>query len=213
MLSSNLLCTLAVYATGGLCQVGVLPWFVLPLVLLGVFSRWAFSIHSRTHFKGRYPLMEELMPLVMSPISVGLNEQRSVHRRHHAALGGASDPDWLFYNAHPLVSILLCCLHPEITFCRALKHLSPRAWYGACFRLVWFTVLLLIGGTNFLLWYLLPLRVLFGGAQFVFTWMLHHREDERTIDLALPPYFTPLVGKVGMRELGSHAIHHKGHHA
>lgn len=209
MLPSNILCTIAVYAVGSLCQVGILPWFALPCVLALVFSRWAFSIHSRTHFKEHYPLVEELLPLVMSPLSVGLNEQRNVHRRHHAFLGTHADPDWLFYNANPVPAVILCFFHPEITFCREWQRLSPRGLSGACFRLALFTVLLLVAGTNFLLWYLLPLRVLFGIAQFIFTWMLHHRQAERTINIHLPPCFTPLIGSVGMKELGAHATHHR----
>lgn len=209
MLTSNILCTIAVYAVGGLCQVGILPWFVLPCVVVSVFSRWAFSIHSRTHFKGQYPLIEELMPLVMSPLSVGLNGQRNVHRRHHAALGTPADPDWLFYNGSPFVSFFFCFFHPEITFCRELKRMSPPALGGVFFRLVFFTVLFLVAGTNFLLWYLLPLRVMFASGQFIFTWVLHHRRDERTIDLHLPPCLALLIGRVGMKELGAHAAHHR----
>ncbi len=209
MLSSNLVCTFAVYAVGGLCYAGILPWFALSCVLALLFSRWAFSIHSRTHFKGHYPLIEELMPLVMSPLSVGLNEQRQVHQRHHAALGSPNDPDWLFYSANPFTAVLLCCFHPEITFCREFKWLSPRALSGAVFRLVLFTVLLLVAGNNFLLWYLCPLRILFGIAQFIFTWMLHHRHDKRTIDLHLSPCFMPIIGTVGLKELRAHAAHHR----
>lgn len=210
MLAVNLLCTVAVYATGALCQANILPWYALPVVLLGVFGRWAFSVHSRTHFHGRYPLLEELMLLVMSPLSVGLDEQRSVHRRHHPFLGEPSDPEWLFYNTNPWTAFWLCCWHPEITFFRECPQMSPGALGLAGVRLAVFTLLLWVAGTNFLLWYLLPLRCLFAVGQFVFTWVLHHRQGERTVNLHLPDYCTLLVGSVGMRELRSHVAHH-GH--
>ena len=207
-MSINVTCTLIVYLVGIACQLGHLPWFVLPLTLLLVFSRWAFSIHSRLHAHTEYPWYEEMVFLLTSPFNVGLLEHKVIHAKHHAFIGTERDLERLFYDAHPLVAFCLCLGHPEITFWRALPWMKIEALGKALVRGALFGCLWLLGGTNFLFWYFLPMRLLWAVSQFMFTWVLHHQAQPRTINLVLPDWLTPLVGTVGMKEFASHAIHH-----
>ena len=211
MLTTNIRVTLVVFAVGASCQVGLLPWFSLPCVLVASFSRWAFCVHARTHDDGSYPLLEELMLLVMSPLSVGMHEQRTNHRQHHAALWTTADPDLVFYRSQPAVAFGLSCLQPERLFIRSCQGMDRWALSRAGLRSALFATLWLIAGNNFLLWYLLPLRVLFGLVWFSFTWLLHHREAARTVNLCLPLLLTPLLGSEVMQGLNSHVAHHAVH--
>lgn len=206
-MSTNLRCTVAVYATGALCYLHVLPWAALPVMIFSTFGRWAFDIHAYTHHRGKIPAIVELMLLVQSPFSVGLNEQRVVHQSHHEFFYSTADMDSLYYRAKPCLALALCLLHPEITLLRSLAWMPPLAIARVGIRAVLFFGLWALVGQDFLLWYVLPMRLVFGAAQWVFTWVLHHGQNP-TINLELPGWLTPLIGAVGMKALRSHVEHH-----
>ena len=206
----NLKLTAAVYAAIALAYFEITPWWTVSVTVLLIFSRWAFDIHTRTHSPKDYPFLEELMLLIMGPFTVGLNEQRILHMSHHGkkTFWTEADCDYLYYSAHPLVALVLCFFHPEISFLRMyLTHMGFAAIGRAFIRLVIFTVLVFLLGNNYL-WYLLPLRLVFGVSQFVFTWVLHHRPEQHTINLPISNCWILPLGKVAVRELNTHIMHH-----
>ena len=212
-----LLCNALLYWHFALCLWGWLPLWTLCLSAPILIVRWLLATHELLHLRGEREVdpITRLMPLMLTPLSVGYREFLLVHRGHHLHMATPADPEYFQLRGSPLVGLLNAMSAPEQTFFRWLRRegVDAELVIGAMLRGVLFGLLWFAAGWAFL-WYWIPVRLAFGMSYFSFFYALHRRGAEHGVyRVPLPPWgarvFSVLFGREALLATTYHDLHHR----
>lgn len=214
---TGLLCYGLLYGHFSTCLAGLLPAWTLALSAPILVVRWMIATHELFHLRRHDQVdpVTRLMPLLLTPLSLGYKEFLTIHQGHHRHMAGPDDPEYFQIRGRPGAGLLNALTAPEQAFLRWLaRHpVDPELLVGASLRLLLLGVLAWFGATVFL-WYWLPARLAFGLAYFVFFYCVHRRgTDHGVYPLDLSPFqrgaFAFLFGREAMLATCHHDAHHR----
>lgn len=194
-----------------------LPAWSLCVVAPIFIVRWMLATHELFHLRDETEVdgLTRLMPLLLTPLSIGYREHLSMHRGHHRSMATPQDPEYFQLRGTPLVGFINALTAPEQSFARwvAAHGVDRDLAMGALLRLVLFTLLAWGSGPAFP-WYLLSARLAHGAAFFSFFYLLHRRGAEFGVyPLHLPPVVASTYAVLFGREALCATCHHDLHHA
>lgn len=211
-----LVCYVLLYGHFALAAMGWVAWWTLccsaPLLMV----RWLLATHELMHLRGarEVDLITRLMPMLLTPLSLGYREFLDIHRGHHRFMATPQDPEYFQLRGGKLQGLLNAMTAPEQAFLRwlARKGVDAELVLGALLRCALFGLLILLSGWKFL-WYWIPLRAAFGASYFAFFYALHRRGDEYGVyRVTLPAWggrlFALLFGREALLATTYHDIHH-----
>jgi fatty acid desaturase len=198
------------------CVLGMLPPWTLVLSAPVLIVRWMIATHELFHLSTQDQVdpVTRLMPLMLTPLSLGYKEFLTIHRGHHQHMATPEDPEYFQINGSPAWGFLNALTAPEQAFFRWLDRERPDAelMLGATLRCALFVGLVWASGPVFL-WYWLPTRLAFGMAYFVFFYVEHRRGEAYAVyPMPLPPWLRALFGFVFGQEAMLATTHHDMHH-
>lgn len=200
-----------------LCLATPLPAWTLLLSSPLLVVRWMIATHELFHLQDhrQVDLVTRLMPLMLTPMSLGYKEFLDIHHGHHRHMATPEDPEYFQIRGRPLVGFINALTAPEQAFFRWLRRRPKDAELitGTLVRGLIFAVLIGVAGSVFL-WYWLPTRMAFGLAYFVFFYCEHRRGDVFDVyPLRLASWqdrlFVLLFGSEAMLATCHHDIHHR----
>lgn len=199
---------------------GVLGWvplwtFCLSAPILVV--RWMLATHELMHIRsaGEVDWVTRLMPLLLTPLSLGYREQLEMHRGHHRYMATPQDPEYYQLHGNKLQGLAGALTAPEQAFFRWLgrEGMDAELVLGATVRAALFALLAYAAGTAFW-WYWIPVRLAFGASYFAFFYALHRRGKEHGVyRVMLPVWFAKLFALLFGREALLATTFHDIHHA
>lgn len=211
-----LLCYVLLYGHFLACLGGFLPAWTLTLTAPVLVMRWLIATHELFHLRrhDQVGLVTRLMPLMLSPLTLGYKEFLAIHRGHHQYMATRDDPEYFQIRGRPITGFLNALTAPEQAFLRwtVRQPGDMELLIGAGARLFLFIGMAWAGGEAFL-WYWLPTRLAFGVAYFVFFYCVHRRGPEYGV-YPLPltelqrSAFTVLFGREAMLATCHHDAHH-----
>lgn len=213
---TGLLCYGLLYGHVFVCLVGWLPAWTLVLSSPILVVRWMIATHELFHLRAHDQVdpVTRLMPLLLTPLSLGYKEFLAIHRGHHQHMATPDDPEYFQLRGRPLTGFINALTAPEQAFLQWIrKHpADAELRLGAALRLALFATLVWVGGAVFL-WYWLPTRLAFGLAYLVFFYCEHRRGEEYGVyPMRLNPLQRRLLGVLVGREAVLATIHHDAHH-
>ncbi len=174
-------------------------------------SRAMTPFHEYYHAPiARVPFVMRLIPVVLSPFSAGLHEQRFLHFQHHRYLGDAQrDPDHLLIHGPIPIALWRCWWQPERALWISLvrKRLSRQDVAEVVLRALLFGAVAWALGWAFL-WYLIPARLLWMGNYFGFARFLHMSPPFLPW-LLRAVYIPTLLGSRWLSVYTEHEVHHR----
>lgn len=213
---TGLLCYGLLYGHVAACLAGLLPAWTLALTTPILVARWMIATHELFHLRRHDQIdpITRLMPLMLTPLSLGYKEFLAIHGGHHRHMATPDDPEYFQIRGNPVTGFLNALTAPEQAFFRWVfrQPADAELLLGASARLLLFCGLAWTGPAVFL-WYWLPTRLGFGLAYFVFFYCVHRRGGEFGVyPLRLPAplrgAFTALVGREAMLATCHHDAHH-----
>jgi hypothetical protein len=197
---------------------GWLPRWSLPLVLPIWMARLMIGRHELIHVRreAEVDVLTRLWPVLMmvTPLSAGFREYRILHRRHHQYMLTNGDPDLYQIRGSKLAGFFHCFVSPEVTLWKWVgDHGLDRTLMAQLFLRATFFYAVLWFSDGAFLWYWLPLRVTYGCALFLFSYVLHRRGERYGVfRIDLPPVgvwlFCFLFGRAGWLAVCNHDVHH-----
>jgi fatty acid desaturase len=197
---------------------GILPRWCLPLLLPVLMARLMIGRHELIHLRKETTVdwLNSLWPVLamITPLSTGYREHRRSHRLHHKFLLSDRDPDRYQIHGSKLRGFFNVFTSPEQNVVRWIADhgadaelVGPMVARACIFFALWW-----IAGPLFI-WYWLPLRLTYGVALFLFSYVLHRRGRlYGTFAIALPPIgvraFVLLFGRAGWLAVCNHDLHH-----
>ena len=157
---------------------------------------------------------------VYTPLTVGFDEYRALHLRHHARYNHERDPDYWLIRGGKVNALWRLAFAPEYWFLYCVRHriLSDDFWllFGGR-QLVLAGYILLIGMESYLLVYLLATKIAFALSFLVFSFESHtNRVGEPHGVWNLTPRLT-VLNRLILWVIGPYAYniayHHASHHA
>ena len=212
----GLACYGLLYGHVFVCMAGALPSWTLALSAPILVVRWMLSTHELFHLRrhDEVDIVTRLMPLLLTPFSLGYKEFQAIHRGHHEYMATPQDPEYFQIRGRPLAGFLNALTAPEQAFVRwlAREPVDAELVIGATCRLVLFAALLGLAGPVFV-WYWLPTRLAFGASYFAFFYCEHRRGAEYGVyPMRLTAFqrrlFTVLFGREAMLATCYHHTHH-----
>jgi fatty acid desaturase len=197
---------------------GILPRWTLPLFIPVFIARMMIGRHELIHVRkeGEVDLFTRLWPILAmaTPFSAGFRQYRILHERHHKFMLTDRDPDAYQIRGSMAAGWFHCFLSPEVTLLRwAQEHGVDRTLaMEVMARALIFCALFVVAGPDFM-WYWVPIRLTYGTALFLFSYVLHRRGARQGVfRIELPPagvrLFVLLFGKVGWLAVCNHDLHH-----
>jgi len=211
-----LLCYVLLYAHFALCLLAWLPIWTFGLSAPILVVRWLLATHELMHLRSAREVdaITRLMPLLLTPLSLGYREFLDIHRGHHRHMATPDDPEYFQIRGSKLQGLLNAMSAPEQAFFRWLRRQGADAELiiGALLRCGLFALLLVLSGWYFL-WYWIPVRLAFGSSYFAFFYALHRRGAAYGVyRITLPAWaerlFTLLFGREALLATLYHDIHH-----
>jgi len=212
-----LLCYALLYGHFALCLMAWLPFWTFCLSAPILVVRWGLAIHELTHLRSEQEVdpVTRLMPLLLTPLSLGYREFLENHRGHHRYMATPDDPEYYQLRGSKLRGFLNAMSAPEQAFWRWLsrKGLDAELIVGASIRCGLFVLLIVLTGWEFL-WYWIPVRLAYGASYFAFFYALHRRGAEYGVyRISLPAWASRLFGLLFGREALLATLFHDIHHA
>jgi fatty acid desaturase len=207
---------LAIYALLGFAMAGLLPVWLLVVLLPPVYVRSALGAHELMHIcpAGRVSFVHRLMMILDTPVGLGYREHRDIHVRHHQNPATERDPEFFQIRGGHLRAIASSMVSAEWAFLRyARERRLTRPWLAeASVRAAVFGVLAWLNPFVFLA-YWITLRASIGISNFLFHHALHYRagrygtfrlEPSTPVDRVL----RVLLGTESVLILYEHPAHH-----
>lgn len=196
---------------------GWVPYWTFLLTSPVLVVRWMLSVHELFHLRTaeRVDPVTRLLPLVLSPFTLGYREMLDIHRQHHRHTATPEDSEYFQLRGPPWVGFLNAISVPEQAWLRWVSAHgmdSPLLW-GTVARFGLFCLLVGISGPAF--WeYLIPVRISFGIGNFSFFYFLHRQGNEfGTYPLPLPAWASRVFILVFGEDAMLATCHHDMHHA
>jgi fatty acid desaturase len=197
---------------------GWLPPWSLPALAPVWMARLMIGRHELIHLRkeGEVDAFTRLWPVLamVTPLSCGYREYRRLHQRHHQHLLTDGDPDVYQIRGSLLSGWFHCFTSPEQTLVRWIAEagVDGALVRGVVARALFFAVGAALCGRLFL-WYWVPLRLTYGTALFLFSYVLHRRGPRYGVfRIELGPVgvrlFVLLFGRVGWLAVCNHDVHH-----
>jgi fatty acid desaturase len=193
-----------------------LPYWSFLLAVPIYVVRWMLSVHELFHVRTAEQVdpITRLLPLVLSPFTLGYKEMLDIHRQHHRHTAEPEDSEYYQLRGPAWIGFLNALFVPEQAFVRWLlrKRLDADLLKGMVIRFALFALLVGISGAEF--WaYFIPVRLSFGISNFSFFYCLHRQGGEYgTYPLPLPLWaeriFSFLFGEEAMLATCHHDVHH-----
>jgi fatty acid desaturase len=208
---------IALYALLAAALAGVLPPWVLAVVVPPLYVRSALNVHELMHVRSerQVPWLHRLMMALESPLCLGYREHRDIHLRHHRHCATEDDPEFFQIRGGHLRAFGAAMISPEWMFVDYVrdKGMSRVLLGEAAVRCLLFVAALAVNPAAFA-WYWAALRVSIGVSQYAFHHALHQRDGQfGTYALHLP---AP-VERVLRLAVGAECVHilveHPAHHA
>lgn len=195
----------------------LLPPWIISLTVPVVVVRWILLMHDLFHLRNasQVNFLIRLMPILLSPLSLGYREYQEIHGLHHRFMATPKDPEFYQIQGNKLWGFLNAMTSPEQAYIRWLgRHrVTGRFLAHSLFSLVLFGTIAVLAGWGFL-WYWIPLRITYGVGYFVFFYCVHRRGKEFGV---YSLHFPPLVERVMVWIFGREAVceicYHPAHHA
>lgn len=200
-------------------KIGLLPWWSLPILLPIFVARMMIGRHELIHvrketevdwFTRHWPILA-----MVTPFSAGFRQYRILHERHHKFMLTDRDPDGYQIRGSKLSGWFHCFTSPEVTLYQWAKAngLDRKLAAEVIVRALFFGAALGFAGRNFL-WYWVPIRLTYGTALFMFSYVLHRRGPRYgvfRIELGVigVQLFILLFGRVGWLAVCNHDLHHQ----
>lgn len=199
-----------------LCVYAVLPEWTLLLSTPILIVRWLLGTHELFHLRDhkQVDLLTRLMPLLLTPFSLGYREYQSIHQDHHRYMASLDDPEYFQLKGSPVRGLLNAMSAPEQALSGWIGRERPDAEliFGAGLRGLLFICLAWFCGPVFF-WYWLPARLAFGLAYFTFFYVEHRRGEAYGVyPLPLPERVRSLLSLIFGREAMLATCHHDMHH-
>lgn len=195
---------------------GWLPYWTFLLATPVYVVRWMLSVHELFHLRtsARVDPVTRLLPLVLSPLTLGYRELHDIHLRHHRHAATPQDSEYFQIKGPRWLGFLNAISVPEQAFFRWVyeKGIDRLLLSGMIIRLGLFGLLAwVLGGLFWAYW--IPVRVAFGVSNFSFFYALHRDGDEfGTYPVDLPGWasvaFCWVFGKDAMLATCHHDVHH-----
>lgn len=211
-----LICYALLYGHFTACVAGWLPLWTFCLSAPILVVRWLLSTHELLHLRGEREVdwITRLMPLMLTPLSLGYRELLEIHRGHHRHMATAQDPEYFQLHGSKLRGLFGAMTAPEQAFLRwvARKGVDAELVLGVLLRGALFALLWVLSGAAFW-WYWIPVRLAYGASYFAFFYLLHRRGDEYGVyRVTLPGWFAQLFallfGREALLATTFHDIHH-----
>jgi hypothetical protein len=197
---------------------GVLPRWTLPLLLPLWMARLVIGRHELLHAceEDDVDAFTRLWPMLMmvAPLSPGFRELRVYHQRHHQLMLTTDDPDWDQMRGSKLRGFLHCLISPEVTLERWIceNGVDRALLRDVVLRAVFFVGVAVSCGRLFI-WYWLPLRLTYGAALFLFSYVPHRRGPRYGVFRIEPgpagvALLSALFSRAGWLALCNHDLHH-----
>lgn len=213
---TSLIANGAIYALFGAAIGGWLPFWAFACVAPVLVVRWMLSVHELFHLKTEREVdpITRLLPLMLTPLSLGYREFLEIHRGHHRHMATREDPEYFQLRGDPLTGLANAMTAPEQAFFRwiARRGVDRALVGGIVIRVALFAGLVAASGAAFW-WYWVPVRLGFGASYFAFFYCLHRRGPEYGVyRLALPAgldrMFRALFGRDAVMAMCHHDVHH-----
>jgi len=205
------------YAHFFLALDGWLPYWTFLLAAPVLVARWMLSVHELFHLRTAEKVdpLTALLPLVLTPFSLGYREMLDIHRQHHRQAATPEDSEYFQLRGPPWLGLLNALSVPEQAWLRRLRShgLDRPLLTGMLARLGLFAALAWVAGAAF--WaYFIPVRLAFGLSNFAFFYCLHRQGDGfGTYPLSLPAWAGRVFGWILGEEAMLATCHHDMHHA
>ena len=195
---------------------GWLPYWTFLCAAPVLVVRWMLSVHELFHLRtaARVDPVTRLLPLALSPFTLGYREMMDVHLRHHRLTATPEDSEYFQLRGPPWLGFVNALSAPEQAFCRwvAGRGMDRPLWSGMLARLGLFGLLAWVAGAAFWAWWI-PVRLALGVGNFSFFYLLHRRGGAYgTFPLDLPEWasraFCLLFGREAMLATCHHDVHH-----
>lgn len=216
LIRTALTCYGLLYGHVALASMELLAGWTLCLSTPILMVRWLLATHELMHLRGEreVDLVTRLMPMILTPFSLGYREFLDIHRGHHRFMATPQDPEYYQLHGGKLQGLLNAMTAPEQAFLRWLprKNVDTELVLGALLRCALFGLLVMFAGWAFL-WYWVPVRLAFGASYFAFFYALHRRGSEYGVYRVLLPVwgarlFALLFGREALLATTYHDIHH-----
>ena len=194
-----------------------LPAWSLCLSIPILVVRWMLAIHELFHLRTEKEVdpLSRLMPLLLTPLSIGYREHLLMHNGHHHHMATPEDPEYFQLRGNRFVGFLNALTAPEQAFIRwaAAHGLDRELALGALVRLGLFAALVLASGPLFA-WYWLTVRLSHALSFFSFFYLLHRRgPDFGVYRVTLPSgaarLYQTLFGADNLTAITHHDLHHR----
>lgn len=206
-----------IYVEIAVCWLGWLPGWVM-LISMPIFVvRWMLATHELFHLRDERGVdsLTRLMPLLLTPLSLGYPEFLRIHREHHVSMATPQDPEYFQIRGPWWQGMFNAMTAPEQHFWRwIVKHPADRDLYwGAAIRLSLIGAFAIMAGPVFW-WYWVSVRMAFGLSYFSFFYLQHRRGDTYGVYRTYLPdwvryVFSVLFGREAMLATCYHDIHHQ----
>ena len=211
------LCYILLYGHFALCLLAWLPFWTFCLSAPILVVRWLLSLHELLHLRSESEVdpITRLLPLMLTPQSLGYREFLKVHQGHHRYMATPDDPEYFQLRGSKLHGLFNAMTAPEQSFFRWLRRcgVDTELAIGALLRCALFVLLLTLSSGAFL-WYWIPVRLSFGASYFAFFYALHRRGTEYGVyRITLPVWARRLFSLLFGREALLATLYHDIHHA
>jgi len=211
-----LVCYALLYGHVALAVMGWFAWWTLCFSAPILMVRWLLATHELMHLRDarEVDVITRLMPMLLTPISLGYREFLDIHRGHHRFMATPQDPEYFQLRGNRFQGLFNAMTAPEQAFLRWVlrKGVDTELVLGALLRCGLFVLLILFAGWAFL-WYWIPVRVAFGASYYAFFYALHWRGAEYGVyRVVLPAWgarlFALLFGREALLATTYHDIYH-----
>lgn len=212
----TLVCYALLYGQFLLALAGAIPFWSMCLTAPVLIVRWMFAQHELFHLRTAREVdpLTRLLPLMLTPISLGYKEYLHIHYGHHRHMATEDDPEYFQLRGGKISGFLNALTAPEQAFVRWVMRnpIDTELILGTLLRAVLFVGLVWISGANFW-WYWLPVRLAYGLAYFSFFYCLHRRgEGYGVYPIKLARWEQTVFGLLFGQDALLGTCHHDAHH-
>lgn len=214
---------LSAFGVSALAVINIIPVWLVFLTQIALSTRIVSLSHELIHSSPvnvNWNFLLRLNMHIYTPLTVGFGELRKLHLLHHQYTNTDNDPDYpVIKGTNKLRSLLGLAFMAEHWFIYVLKHhlISPNFWHLwviRCIILIGF--IYMIGFQNYLLLYLLPLKVASMVVFLMFSYEVHTDDNgahKDSYNVHEWPVINPLLrlftGQTAYNSTVFHATHHR----
>lgn len=212
-----LVCYALIYGQFALGLAGAIPLWTLCITAPMLVVRWGFALHELIHLRAAPEVgpITRLLPLMLTPFSLGYKENRAHHQLHHQHMATPADTEYFQLQGNQTRGFVNALISPEQAFVRWVMRapIDAELIIGVWLRLALFVGLVWLSGAAFW-WYWLPVRLAYGLANYAFVYSLHRRGEAygvfRTkLTAWQQTVFSLLFGKDALLGTCYHDVHHQ----